>query len=360
MLQRQCYVNDAHYDMLYVHGRGIHFGRREFSLITGLHFEEVSFSCYSKGDLKYRSRVFPHRLGLKITSLDLIGVIEDEEFFSKLCVEDAVRVCLLLSLKVIFMGRKLVQEFDDTLMSISSGTCCSDLDIDEDADEFRMKLKEEEMLLFKEEQILEEESKLRLEEEAKMMREEENMLEEEKIHKKIIKNDLSRCNTSIDNVWLTEDLDMYLGKPGMLRCRFPWCNDWMVDRKFWESLVCLDPTRTCWILDNHIDLWVEYMWHVRPKLANWAMVSSYFVQLLLQNSMPIWYANGETYNLPWSAVEKVFIPLNEPGEHWNLAKFDIYSGLVTFYDSGDTYAIECRDWYIRITNCLNVSQVISK
>ncbi|GJU81470.1 phospholipase-like protein [Tanacetum coccineum] len=118
MLQRQCYVNDAHYDMLYVHGRGIHFGRREFSLITGLRFEEVSFSCYSKGDLKYRSRVFPHRLGLKITSLDLIGVIEDEEFFSKLCVKDAVRVCLLLSLEVIFMGRKLVQEFDDTLMRL--------------------------------------------------------------------------------------------------------------------------------------------------------------------------------------------------------------------------------------------------
>ncbi|GKC18481.1 hypothetical protein Tco_1020631, partial [Tanacetum coccineum] len=131
------------------------------------------------------------------------------------------------------------------------------LDIDEDVveeyllqEQFRMKLEEEEMLLFKEEQILEEESRLRLEDEAKMMREEEKMLEEEKIHKKIIKNDLSRCNTSIDNVWLTEDLDLYLGKPGMLRCRFPWCNDRMVDQKFWESLVCLDPTRTGWLLDD--------------------------------------------------------------------------------------------------------------
>ncbi|GJY67380.1 hypothetical protein Tco_0469618 [Tanacetum coccineum] len=93
MLQRQYYVNDAHYDMpliFYVHGRGLHFGRREFSLI----------------------------IGLKITSLDLIGVIGDEEFFSKLCDEDAVRVCLLLSLEVIFMRRKLVHEFDDTLMRL--------------------------------------------------------------------------------------------------------------------------------------------------------------------------------------------------------------------------------------------------
>nr|GEU56285.1 phospholipase-like protein [Tanacetum cinerariifolium] len=52
---------------------------------------EVSFSCYSKGDIKFRSRVFPHRVSLNITSLDKIGVIEDEEFFSKLCDEDAIR-----------------------------------------------------------------------------------------------------------------------------------------------------------------------------------------------------------------------------------------------------------------------------
>nr|GEX88869.1 hypothetical protein [Tanacetum cinerariifolium] len=65
---------------------------------------------------------------------------------------------------------------------------CSDLDIDEDADEeyllqeqFRMKLEEEEMLLFKEEKILEEENRLRLEGEARLMREEEKLLEDEKI-----------------------------------------------------------------------------------------------------------------------------------------------------------------------------------
>ncbi|GKC45402.1 hypothetical protein Tco_1063124 [Tanacetum coccineum] len=93
----KCYVDDAHYDMpliFYIHGRGLHFGHREFSLITSLHFGEI-------------------------TSLDLIGVIEDEEFFSKICDEDSVPVCLLLSLEVIFMGRKLVHEFDDTLMRLA-------------------------------------------------------------------------------------------------------------------------------------------------------------------------------------------------------------------------------------------------
>nr|GEV45408.1 phospholipase-like protein [Tanacetum cinerariifolium] len=73
-----------------------------------------------------------------------------------------------------------------------------------------------------------------------------------------------------------EDLDLYLGKPGMLRCRFPWCKDRMVDRQFWECLVCLDPPTKGWLLYD------------------------------------------------------VFIPLNEPGEHWNLVTFDICSGLVKF------------------------------
>nr|GEW56289.1 phospholipase-like protein [Tanacetum cinerariifolium] len=113
--------------IFYIHGRGLHFGHHEFSLIRGLHFRE------------------------------------DGELFSKLCDEDDVRVCLLLSLEVIFMGCKLVHEFDDTLMSCSSGLGCSDLDIDEDANEdyllqekFRMKLKEDKMLLFKEEKIMKE------------------------------------------------------------------------------------------------------------------------------------------------------------------------------------------------------------
>ncbi|GKB64459.1 hypothetical protein Tco_0920645 [Tanacetum coccineum] len=84
----------------------------------GFRFGLVSFSSYTKGDMIFRDRVFPHGVGLSITSLDLIGVIEDEEYFSKLCDIDVVRVCLLLCLEVIFMGRLLVNEVDDTLMRL--------------------------------------------------------------------------------------------------------------------------------------------------------------------------------------------------------------------------------------------------
>ncbi|GKD53797.1 hypothetical protein Tco_1287184 [Tanacetum coccineum] len=81
-------------------------------------FGAVSLSCYSKGEMKFRDRVFSHRIGLTITSLDLLGVIENEEYFSKLCDIDVIRVCILLCLEVIFMGRLLVNEIDDTLIRL--------------------------------------------------------------------------------------------------------------------------------------------------------------------------------------------------------------------------------------------------
>ncbi|GKB83456.1 hypothetical protein Tco_0950351 [Tanacetum coccineum] len=42
---------------------------------------------------------------------------------------------------------------------------------------------------------------------------------------------------------------------------------------------------------THIELWVNYMWHVRPHEADWAMVGAYFVQLILQDSITVRYAN---------------------------------------------------------------------
>lgn len=121
MLTKQHQVDDAHYDMplvYYVEGQSLHFGRPEFALITGFRFGTVSFRLYDSGEVKFRNRIFPHRIGLRVTNLDLIAVIEDEELFCKISDEDAVRVCLLLVLEVIFMGRLLTNEVDDKLMRL--------------------------------------------------------------------------------------------------------------------------------------------------------------------------------------------------------------------------------------------------
>ncbi|GKB58880.1 hypothetical protein Tco_0915066, partial [Tanacetum coccineum] len=90
------------------------------ALITVLPFGTVNFGLYTSGELKFRNRVFPHKLGLSVTNLDVIGVIEDEETFRKLCDQDSIRLCLILALDVIFMGRLLTCPVDDTLFRFGS------------------------------------------------------------------------------------------------------------------------------------------------------------------------------------------------------------------------------------------------
>ncbi|GJX56959.1 phospholipase-like protein [Tanacetum coccineum] len=121
MLRKQHKVDSSHYDMpliYYTECHSLHFGRSEFALITGLPFGDVNFGLYTSGELKFRNRVFPHKLGSSVTNLDLIGVIEDEETFQKLCDEDSIRLCLILCLEVIFMGRLLTCPVDDTLFRL--------------------------------------------------------------------------------------------------------------------------------------------------------------------------------------------------------------------------------------------------
>ncbi|GKB52087.1 phospholipase-like protein [Tanacetum coccineum] len=121
MLRKQDKVDDSHYDMpliYYTEGHSLHFGRPEFALITGLPFGIVNFGLYTFGELKFRNRVFPHKLGLSVTNLDVIGVIEDEETFQKLCDQDSIRLCLILALEVIFMGRLLTCPVSDTLFRL--------------------------------------------------------------------------------------------------------------------------------------------------------------------------------------------------------------------------------------------------
>ena len=57
------------------------------------------------------------------------------------------------------------------------------------------------------------------------------------------------------------------------------------------------------------------MWHFRPEDADWVMVGPFFDSKVLSGDIPLYYANGTTYGLPWCAenVEKVrgpFIPIH--------------------------------------------------
>ncbi|GJX84509.1 hypothetical protein Tco_0335283 [Tanacetum coccineum] len=162
-------------------------------------------------------------------------------------------------------------------------------------DELRLCLEDEERMLLEQEKNIIEEQRFRVEE-AKRMSILGKLTHSKRNHVDIVPGktnptDLSRLFHSLDTVWLTPDIERFISQQGHVKCKFPWSDDYTVGQNFWLTLACLDPSRKGWLSEEHIDLWVDYMWHGRPDNANWAMVSRYFVRILLQNStllfMPI-------------------------------------------------------------------------
>nr|GEX30397.1 hypothetical protein [Tanacetum cinerariifolium] len=112
ILQHQVYVasiSDACPPIPYKIGdKVLYFGRDEFSLVTG-------FPCgtlYYKGSSRspFCARVFPkinQQKRKKVKADDLITVFNDDQPWSQLSDDDAVRVCLLIVAEVVFIGRQL-------------------------------------------------------------------------------------------------------------------------------------------------------------------------------------------------------------------------------------------------------------
>ncbi|GJX60905.1 phospholipase-like protein [Tanacetum coccineum] len=179
-------------------------------------------------------------------------------------------------------------------------------------EELRLCLEDEEMLRCEHEKLIVEENRFRLDEANRLRLEEENMLqlEEQKKNKrkefmnsshgknilaklapakrnqlgsssekinskvswvkikkyrqhvndpctaKLLKNvkpwveDISRVLHCMDTVWLSDDIERFLGQPGQVKCKFPWNDDYTVDRNFWLKLVCLDPARKGWLTEE--------------------------------------------------------------------------------------------------------------
>ncbi|GJR41324.1 hypothetical protein Tco_1217008 [Tanacetum coccineum] len=69
-----------------------------------------------EGDITFRDRVFPENIGEYLKNIDILFLIEDEYRFSSLSDPDCIRVCLLLSLEVIFMGHELGSAVDDVFL----------------------------------------------------------------------------------------------------------------------------------------------------------------------------------------------------------------------------------------------------
>nr|GEW72560.1 50S ribosomal protein L21, chloroplastic [Tanacetum cinerariifolium] len=91
---------------------------RGFYLINGFKFGWISFRSFRNGDITFCDRVFPEKLGEYVKNIDLLSLIKEEVRFTSLFDSDSIRVCLLLSLEVIFMGHDLGSAVDDVFLRI--------------------------------------------------------------------------------------------------------------------------------------------------------------------------------------------------------------------------------------------------
>ncbi|GKC95860.1 ulp1 protease family, C-terminal catalytic domain-containing protein, partial [Tanacetum coccineum] len=151
-----------------------------------------------------------------------------------------------------------------------------------------------------------------------------------------------------------EILSLFCDKKKMeMQWTFPWLDDgYTIQMDFWERLVGRSASKRGWLADDHIDIWIEYLWHFRQPNDDWAMASPYLSDMLSRYELPLYYADGIKYGVLWfaSGVEKVYFPVNEKDFHWCLAELHIRSGVITFYDSlgGPSDGIEDRLFWLEL------------
>ncbi|GKA37303.1 hypothetical protein Tco_0723868 [Tanacetum coccineum] len=368
------FVDDARYDMpiiYHVEGQSLHFGRAEFSLVKALRFGTVSFRLWRTGHVNFVSRVLPNKVGVKVTNLDLVGVIKDEKLFGDLSNEDVVRIWILesceqsilwwnkepnvipraLEFKVITDLTATISElksdwynnfrdffmvylprnppsiyndlYEDYLNKLSASRkrakiATKDLPIIP-----RLGAEQEESWRLQEQKMMVEVFVKRLKEEVMLRVEKEKLVNYEKEkHKRrhaLMNSDHWKASTSrISNhkksQCSSDFLAYYWGAAYAMAKKDRESNhlsnedmtQFLKDVKPWAEELSR-PNRAT---DRHIELWVNYMWHVRPVEADWAIVGAYFVQILLQDSFPVCYADGSMYKVPWKDVDQVMLILN--------------------------------------------------
>ncbi|GJW11140.1 hypothetical protein Tco_1576967 [Tanacetum coccineum] len=298
MLRRHHKVDDQHHDMpliYYMEGHKLHFGRREFSLITGFCFGTVSFDLHSSGELKFQNRVFPNKIGFSITNLDIIGVIEDEAIFGKLSDDDVIRLCLLLALEesrappikehhgffeTYLSKLEKARKRGKTVFMVSliGGTTDNSVRKKWLNDLVIMELN---FRLFKLETIIHVLSHERSDRQAKLKFTDEfpsmtsdlcdslnsmfadliepvdldkdiaqDYLREEELRLCLEGEEKMRCEHQkliVEENRIRLDETKRLRQSGQIKCKFPWNNDYIVDMNFWRKLVYLDPTRKGWL-----------------------------------------------------------------------------------------------------------------
>ncbi|GKE52165.1 hypothetical protein Tco_1487321, partial [Tanacetum coccineum] len=77
-----------------------------------------------------------------------------------------------------------------------------------------------------------------------------------------------------------------------------------------KPVLGLDENRTGWMLDDVAN-------------ADWSIIGPHFCPSILSGQMSLFYASNKRYHVPWSDVEKVYIPLSNLKTHWALAELEL-------------------------------------
>nr|GEV30909.1 phospholipase-like, aminotransferase-like mobile domain protein [Tanacetum cinerariifolium] len=125
VLQKQRFSDDDSFDLplIYnVNGHSLHFGRREFCLVTAFKFGLLSFCEYRNGDIPFRNRLFPENIGYDVKIIDVLALLEDEEKFSKVMVDDVfLRMVNNLDAWNLFLwGEHIWRQLYDSIRNVSS------------------------------------------------------------------------------------------------------------------------------------------------------------------------------------------------------------------------------------------------
>ncbi|GJX77168.1 ulp1 protease family, C-terminal catalytic domain-containing protein [Tanacetum coccineum] len=151
-----------------------------------------------------------------------------------------------------------------------------------------------------------------------------------------------------------EIMSLFRDKKKMeMQWTFPWLEDGhLTGIDFWEKLVGRSHSKRGWLLDDHLDIWIEYLWQFRQADDEWAMASPYLSDMLLRLEFPDYCADGVKYSVSWlsNSVERVYFPINEKDSHWCLTELHIRLGVVTFYDSlgGPSDGIETHLFWLEM------------
>ncbi|GKE30808.1 phospholipase-like protein, partial [Tanacetum coccineum] len=82
--------------------------------------------------------------------------------------------------------------------------------------------------------------------------------------------------------------------------------------------------------------WLAFMGFKEKRVVHrqyWALVGPYFCPAIIGGGMPIYISKAKGCYVPWTDVDKVYFPLNEPELHWALAELHLCIGVIIIYDS---------------------------